>query len=83
MKLAMGVALALLVAGAAQAETTHTKGYVKKDGTYVAPHYKTAPNSTKTDNYSSKPNVNPYTGKKGTVDPYAAPKPKSPYTYGD
>ena len=27
-------------------------------------------NSTKADNWSSKPNVNPYTGKAGTVDPY-------------
>ena len=53
-----------------------TRGYIKKDGTYVAPHQKTAPNRSKADNYSSKPNVNPYNGKKGTVDPYkpAAPK---------
>jgi len=29
----------------------------------------TNPNSTKLDNYSTKGNVNPYTGKPGTVDP--------------
>jgi hypothetical protein len=45
------------------------KGYTKKDGTYVAPHRKTDPNTRKDDNYSSKGNVNPYTGKKGYVDP--------------
>lgn len=44
-------------------------GYTKKDGTYVAPHQRTSPNSTQRDNYSSKPNVNPYTGKAGTKDP--------------
>ena len=46
------------------------KGYVKKDGTYVAPTMATNPNETKLDNYSTKGNVNPYSGKVGTVDPY-------------
>ncbi|AWK86760.1 hypothetical protein [Azospirillum thermophilum] len=45
-------------------------GYTRKDGTYVAPHHQTNPNGTKLDNYSTKGNVNPYTGKPGTVDPY-------------
>lgn len=44
-------------------------GYTKKDGTHVAPHHATNPNSTKRDNYSSKGNVNPHTGKPGTKDP--------------
>ncbi|CAG1064501.1 hypothetical protein BAC1_00058 [uncultured bacterium] len=42
------------------------KGYAKKSGGYVAPHYKTTPNRTQRDNYSTKGNTNPYTGKKGT-----------------
>lgn len=46
-----------------------TRGYLKRNGTYVAPHYSTAPNRTKSDNWTSKPNVNPYTGKAGTKDP--------------
>lgn len=46
------------------------RGYVTKTGAYVAPHMQTAPNATKTDNWSSRPNVNPYTGKPGKVDPY-------------
>lgn len=41
-------------------------GYTRKDGTYVAPHNRTAPNQTKNDNWSTKGNVNPYTGKEGT-----------------
>ncbi len=56
---------------------SHTvSGHVTKNGTYVAPHHATNPNSTKTDNWSSKGNVNPYTGKEGTKDPYAPTPPK-------
>lgn len=51
--------------------TVPVRGYFKPTtGTYVMPHYQTAPNATKLDNWSSKPNVNPYTGKPGTKDPY-------------
>lgn len=45
------------------------KGYVKKNGTYVQPHKRSDKNSTQKDNWSSKPNHNPYTGKKGTKTP--------------
>ena len=47
------------------------KGYVRKDGTYVAPSHATNPNSSKMDNWSTRGNVNPYSGKMGTRDPYA------------
>ena len=45
------------------------KGYTKKNGTYVAPHNKTTPDKSKHNNYGSKGNVNPYTGKQGIKDP--------------
>jgi len=46
------------------------RGHIKKQsGAYVAPHIKTAPNKTKTDNYSTQGNANPYTGKQGTKSP--------------
>ena len=45
------------------------KGYVTKKGKYVAPTQATNPNKTQRDNYSSKPNVNPYSGKQGTQEP--------------
>lgn len=55
----------------AEASTVRVKGYYKPStGTYVAPHYKTSPNRSKFDNYSSKYNYNPYTGKSGKVDPF-------------
>ena len=47
--------------------------YTRKDGTYVQGHMQSDPNGTKLDNYSTRGNVNPYTGRPGTVDPYAEP----------
>ena len=44
----------------------HVKGYYRSNGTYVAPHYRSSPNNTKSDNWSTYGNVNPYTGKEGT-----------------
>ena len=42
------------------------RGYLTKNGTYVAPHYQTNPDGTKNDNWSTVGNVNPFTGKEGT-----------------
>ena len=44
-------------------------GHTKKNGTYVQPHRATNPNGTQRDNWSSKPNVNPHTGKPGQKEP--------------
>lgn len=49
---------------------TRVNGYYRKNGTYVAPYFRSDRNSTKFDNYSTKGNINPYTGKKGTVNIY-------------
>jgi len=45
-------------------------GYTRQDGTYVQPHYQTAPNNTRQDNWSTQGNVNPYTGQFGTQPAY-------------
>ena len=47
-----------------------TRGYIKKNGTYVSPSYRTKSDSSKFNNFSTKGNVNPYTGKKGYKSPY-------------
>lgn len=60
----------LCAASGVMAQSYYRQGYIRKDGTYVAPSYATNPNDTKMDNYSTKGNYNPYTGKAGTVDPY-------------
>ncbi len=43
------------------------KGYTRKDGTYVAPHYRSAPDGNFNNNWSTAGNINPYTGKEGTL----------------
>ena len=48
---------------------TRVQGYYRTDGTYVAPHYRSAPDSSYNNNWSTGPNINPYTGKKGTRAP--------------
>lgn len=51
----------------------HVRGYTRQDGTYVPPHYRTAPDHTPFNNWSTRGNVNPYTGQSGTRDPLALP----------
>ncbi|MCA6534937.1 MAG: hypothetical protein IM597_12415 [Pseudanabaena sp. M176S2SP2A07QC] len=40
-------------------------GYYRNNGTYVDPYYRTAPNQTRDDNYSTRGNINPYTLQEG------------------
>jgi hypothetical protein len=42
------------------------QGYTAPSGAYVQPHQQTNPNSTQTDNYGTRGNVNPDTGAVGT-----------------
>jgi hypothetical protein len=63
------IAIALLLSFNTFADT-YVRGYTKQNGTYVEPHYRSSPNGTTLDNFSTKGNVNPYTGQAGTVDPY-------------
>lgn len=80
MKLALIGIMALLGASAVNAQV-HVRGYTRSNGTYVAPYVRSAPDNSIHNNYSTVPNVNPYSGKVGTVNPYApsslysAPKP--------
>lgn len=50
-------------------------GYTRQNGTYIQPHYRTSPNATRTDNWSTRGNTNPYTGQPGYRNPYANPQP--------
>lgn len=63
--------LCTLIPSIAQTNPNHVyvKGYYKGDGTYVKPHYRTAPNSTNRDNFSTLGNTNPYTGQAGWITP--------------
>lgn len=59
------IVCALCFAQAAKADT-YVSGYYRRNGTYVAPHYRSDANNTKRDNWSTVGNVNPYTGRAGT-----------------
>jgi hypothetical protein len=48
----------------------HVRSYVRHDGRLVSPYLRTAPNHTKLDNWSTRGNSNPYTGKVGTKAPF-------------
>lgn len=53
--------------GTGSSSSSHAvRGYTTRRGTYVAPHHQTNPDHTQRNNYSTKGNVNPWTGKAGT-----------------
>lgn len=68
MKAILFAALALVSMGVLATTDVHVHGYTKQDGTYVQPHERSAPDDSKSNNYSTKGNVNPHTGQTGTKD---------------
>jgi hypothetical protein len=54
------------------ARDVYVRGYTRSNGTYVAPHHRSSPDSNPYNNYSTRGNTNPYTGKAGTVNPYGS-----------
>jgi hypothetical protein len=57
--------LALLQTTGAFADS-YVNGYIKRDGTYVPGYFRSDPNGTNLDNYSTQGNVNPYNGSPGS-----------------
>jgi hypothetical protein len=70
----IGCALALCTAVTALAQV-RVNGYFRQDGTYVQPHYRSAPDNRIDNNYSYPGNYNPYTGQiaPGTPPPVYTP----------
>jgi hypothetical protein len=58
--------VSLFIGFACPAKDVAVKGYTTKNGTHVQPHMRSAPDGSKANNYSTKGNVNPHTGKPGT-----------------
>ncbi len=48
---------------------TRVRGYYRNNGAYVAPHYRSSSDSSSRNNWSTRGNVNPYTGRTGTKTP--------------
>ncbi len=57
MKVILFFFLVFLISISANADEW-VSGYIKKDGTYVQGYFKSSPNSTNTDNYSTQGNTN-------------------------
>ena len=51
------------------------RGHFRSDGSYVEPHYRTTPDRSRSNNWGSKGNINPSTGKRGRKDLFALPLP--------
>ena len=48
----------------------YVNGYHTNNGTYVPGYYRSNADFTKTNNYSTSGNINPYTGQRGYSSPY-------------
>jgi len=66
------LALVLLASGiTANAQGYHyVRPYLRSNGTFVQGHYQTNPDGNIYNNWSTYPNVNPFTGRQGTIQPY-------------
>ena len=80
MRALLAAFLVFLVVGPAIAQV-RVQGYYRSDGTYVQPYVRSSPNRSYNDNWSVRPNVNPYTGRRGTRTPTYndRPPPRSPF----
>lgn len=61
-------AACLMMSGLALADQ-YVSPYIRQDGTIVQQHFRSSPNNTAADNYSTRGNTNPYTRQEGTVTP--------------
>lgn len=71
----------VMCASPAKAGDVYVQGHTRSDGTYVAPHHRSSPDSNQYNNYGSQGNYSPYTGQQGNVQPqpnYAQPAPAYP-----
>lgn len=83
MKLVALAVLAVVSAPSFAQREQQVDGHFRPDGSYVQPHYRTAPDNRLHNNWSAEGNVNPYTGQRGTR-PHefsAPPMPRTPPSY--
>jgi len=52
----------------------YVRGHLRSNGTYVPPHYRSNADSSFHNNWSTHPNINPYTGQIGTRRTPSYPK---------
>lgn len=66
---ALTTALLILATATTALAGSYVKGYTRSDGTYVQGHYRSSPDSSNNNNYSTRGNTNPYSGQQGTQAP--------------
>ena len=59
------VSIFIALASCSALADNYVQGYFKSDGTYVPGYFRSSQDNTNTNNYSTQPNVNPYTGTQG------------------
>ena len=63
-------AVALITSGLMFGDTARAdvlvRGHYRSNGTYVQPHYRSNPDGNFSNNWTTYPNINPYTGRAGT-----------------
>ena len=72
MKLFEALGFAIIIMGAPSpvfAEDTYIDGYIRDDGGYVQPHFRSQADDYSDNNFSAEGNTNPYTGDRGNVSP--------------
>jgi hypothetical protein len=67
--IAILAALTAFSFGTALAGDVYVRGYTNRNGTYVQPHYRSAPDGNPNNNWSTRGNINPHTGDVGTREP--------------
>jgi hypothetical protein len=68
------LAVAFVCSSVAQAQVS-VRGYYSGSGRYVQPHHRSSPDASYNNNWSVSPNVNPYTGRAGTLSPTSNDRP--------
>lgn len=61
--LAVAVMVLICLVAASTAEARTTRGYIRKNGTYVQPYIRSEPDKTPYNNYGYPGNYNPNTGR--------------------
>lgn len=69
------LALAALLSALPAFAQVQVDGHVRRDGTYVAPHVRSSPDSARYNNYGAQGNTNPYTGERGSQRHEFSPPP--------
>jgi len=62
----MAVLIIVCLANLTANADVYVRGYLHSNGTYVQPHWRSNPDGNFSNNWSTYPNVNPYTGAIGT-----------------